>query len=246
MATREEIVKRFSGLPGVGPKKAEHLYDGGYTTLEKLRSASKEELMEVEGVGPKLAEAIVKGLQELEAPEEEQKIEVVEREEKPSAPKAKERAKAKAEDVVEIVEEEAYRAKLKPDLPPEVREALRLRRVLDRHTPAFNRDQWFRYKKIDRDVWRKPSGISNKQLKQYRYRGRMPRAGYGGPALARGLHPSGFREVLVHNPAELSLLDPKTQAARIAGGVGARKRRELESLAAEKGVRVLNPRRQSR
>jgi large subunit ribosomal protein L32e len=57
----------------------------------------------------------------------------------------------------------------------------------------------------------------------------------------RGLHPSGFREVLVHNEKELRGLDPKTQAVRIGGTVGSKKRSALEGKAKELGLRVLNP-----
>ena len=48
--------------------------------------------------------------------------------------------------------------------------------------------------------------------------------GYKGPKIARFLHPSGYREVIVYNVADLSTIDPNTQAARIAHTVGKRKR----------------------
>lgn len=66
--------------------------------------------------------------------------------------------------------------------------------------------------------------------------------GYRGPRNARGLHPSGFQEVLVHNPAQLKGLDPKRQAVRIAGTVGGRKRKLIQDEAEELGVRILNRR----
>jgi len=67
------------------------------------------------------------------------------------------------------------------------------------------------------------------------------KVGYRGPAKARGLHPSGFREVLVHNVEELERLDPAREAARIAHTVGFKKRLEIMRRAEELGIYVLNP-----
>ena len=38
-------------LPGVGPKIADLLYKAGYTTAERVRSASDIELMRIKGIG---------------------------------------------------------------------------------------------------------------------------------------------------------------------------------------------------
>jgi hypothetical protein len=65
--------------------------------------------------------------------------------------------------------------------------------------------------------------------------------GYGGPRVARGLHPSGYEEVIVHNPDEAVNVDPEKQAIRIAHTVGTRKRIRITSIAKERGIRVLNP-----
>ena len=62
-------------------------------------------------------------------------------------------------------------------------------------------------------------------------------------AAARFLHPSGFREVMVHNVAELEAIDPETEAARVGSSVGGRKREHIYSRADELGIRVLNRRR---
>ena len=68
----------------------------------------------------------------------------------------------------------------------------------------------------------------------------MVSAGYKGPKIARGLHPSGYREVLVHNTKEIIEIDPKTQAARIAHTVGRKKRAQIIAEARAKKVVVLN------
>jgi outer membrane biosynthesis protein TonB len=64
--------------------------------------------------------------------------------------------------------------------------------------------------------------------------------GYKGPKVARGLHPSGYREVLVHNVKEISGVDPKTQAARIAHTVGKKKRAQILAAARKNKVVILN------
>jgi len=68
----------------------------------------------------------------------------------------------------------------------------------------------------------------------------MVSTGYKGPKIARGLHPSGYREVLVHNTKEIIDIDPKTQAARIAHTVGRKKRAQIIAEARAKKVVVLN------
>jgi large subunit ribosomal protein L32e len=59
--------------------------------------------------------------------------------------------------------------------------------------------------------------------------------------VVRGLHPSGFQEVIVHNANDLSQIDPKVQAARIGGTVGAKKRELIEREAEKLKIRILNP-----
>jgi large subunit ribosomal protein L32e len=54
------------------------------------------------------------------------------------------------------------------------------------------------------------------------------------------MHPSGFREILVHNVKELENADEKT-AVKIAHTVGKRKRQNILKKAEEKKVKVLNP-----
>ncbi|MCK4444288.1 MAG: 50S ribosomal protein L32e, partial [Thermoplasmata archaeon] len=61
-----------------------------------------------------------------------------------------------------------------------------------------------------------------------------------GPKAVRGLHPSGFQEVMVHRMEDLEGMDPKKEAARIGHSVGSRKREQIEKTADEKGIRVLN------
>jgi len=140
-------------------------------------------------------------------------------------------------------EPEFHIARQKPKLDDETRAALELRAAQKKKTPSFRRTEWFRYKRLSRSGWRKPHGMDNKQRRNYKYRGSLVRIGHGKVAAARGLHPSGFREIMVHNTNDLESIDPETEAARIGGAVGGRKREAIHSRADELGIRVLNRRR---
>ena len=129
--------------------------------------------------------------------------------------------------------------KQKPELSEEIKEALKLRDMKNRKRPEFHRQEWFRVKRLG-DTWRKPRGLHSKMRTNRRYRPAKVRAGHRGPAKARGLHPSGFEEVMVYNPNDLDDVNPKTQAVRIGHSVGFRKRRAIVEKADKLGVRVLN------
>ncbi|MAH17045.1 MAG: 50S ribosomal protein L32e [Euryarchaeota archaeon] len=134
-----------------------------------------------------------------------------------------------------------HKPKAKPKLDGEARKALAKRNAASRKRPAFRRQNWFRYKRLG-IAWRKPRGMHSKMRTRRKYRPPVVSAGYRGPAAARGLHPSGFVEVLVHRPEELEALDGKLEAARIAATVGDRKREAIEARAGELEIRVLNSR----
>lgn len=140
-------------------------------------------------------------------------------------------------------EDEGHVAKQKPVLSEDMKVALALRSEQKKKTPAFKRTEWFRYKRLSRSGWRAPHGMDSKQRRNYKYRSSLVRVGHGKVAAARGLHPSGFREVMVHNTLDLEAIDPETQAARVGKTVGGRKREQIYSRADELGIRVLNRRR---
>ncbi|QLH75731.1 MAG: 50S ribosomal protein L32e [Methanomassiliicoccales archaeon] len=147
--------------------------------------------------------------------------------------------KASEKKEAEVVEEGEYVAKKKPELSKEKKALLELRKEIDDRRPPFLRQEWFRYQKLE-GKWRKPRGIHSKQRRHYGYRPTIVSIGFRGPAEVRGLHPSGFEEVMVFNPSQLDALDPKVQAARIGGTVGSKKRKDIISKADEIGIRVLN------
>ena len=134
-------------------------------------------------------------------------------------------------------------AKQKPVLDDATKAALALRAEQKKATPSFRRTEWYRYKRLARSGWRAPHGMDNKQRKNLKYRSSLVRVGHGKVSAAHGLHPSGFREVMVQNSGDLEEIDPETEAARVGGTVGRRKCGHIYSRADELGIRVLNRRR---
>ncbi|KYK24012.1 50S ribosomal protein L32 [Thermoplasmatales archaeon SM1-50] len=130
---------------------------------------------------------------------------------------------------------------MKPKLSDKEKNQLVIRRQIKKRTPYFLRDEGFRYKRIPKN-WRRPSGITSKLRINLKYRPSKVRVGFRSPRLVRGLHSSGFEEVMVHNVKELERVDPKKQAVRISGTVGTKKRLEILKRADELDIRVLNMR----
>lgn len=120
------------------------------------------------------------------------------------------------------------------------RKAIDLRKNVKKRNPRFRRHESWRYKRL-KDSWRKPRGLDNKMKLERKGWPKSVKIGYGGPRIAKGLHPSGYEEVLVHNPDEVASVDPETQAIRIAHTIGIRKRIMITSMAREKKIHVLNP-----
>jgi len=122
---------------------------------------------------------------------------------------------------------------------PPTQKTLALRKRAKGKKPGFVRQESWRYVRLKQN-WRHPRGIDNKVRKRIKGWPPMPGSGYRGPKAARGLHPSGYREVLVHNSAECKEVDPKTQAIRIAHSVGKRKRARIIADARKRKLIILN------
>ena len=216
-------VKEFKDLPGFKDANVAELESIGITSVEQLKDAvndeekSKQIIKTLSGVGPKTVENWKDAFDSKEAAKAA----------KTDAPKA------------EVVEAGAYTVEPKPELSEEQIDALAKRAVISGNRPAFKRQEWFRYQKLG-EAWRRPKGIHSKMRRGMKRRPPMVEIGYRGPALVRDLHPSGFEEVLVYNVEGLENIDPKTQAARIGGTVGVKKRITIENRAKELGIRVLN------
>ena len=115
---------------------------------------------------------------------------------------------------------------------------------LKRKKPAFLRQEWFRMGNQRKKwlKWRNVRGNQSKLRQHIKGKGFQPHPGYGLPAELRYFHPSGLKEIIVNNIAELKSADPKTCAVRIAGSVGNKKRIELQAEAEKMKIKLLNPR----
>lgn len=215
-------VKNLTDLTGLSETNVEELKGIGIETAADLKDALDDDekrkavVKACSGVGPKTV-AAWKDQLEGSAPAKEE---------------------APAAEVVEDVKG-AYVVKLKPELDDSTADGLAKRAMISGRRPAFKRQEWFRYQKLGEN-WRRPKGIHSKMRRGMKRRPPMVEIGYRGPAEVRGLHPSGFEEVLVHNVDALDAIDPKKQAVRIGGTVGTKKRMAIEDRADELGIRVLN------
>ncbi len=113
-------------------------------------------------------------------------------------------------------------------------------RLMKLKRPRFVRQESWRYVRL-KPNWRKPRGKDSKMRLQVKGWPPLVKVGYRTPRLYRGLHPSGYKEVLVHRPADLQGLNPEFHAVRIAGSVGLRKRLIIVEEAKKLGLKVLNP-----
>ena len=129
---------------------------------------------------------------------------------------------------------------MNPNLSDEEKKMLKMRNEMNRKRPKFRRQEWFRYKRLG-DSWRRPKGKHSKMREKKKYRIPVVDSGFRNPKKVRGLHHSGYREVLVYNVNELEKLNPKKEAARIASRVGVKKRMKIEKRAEELKIRILNP-----
>jgi len=192
----------------------------------------KEEIisqfMKLEGIGKKKAEALYEaGYRSLE---DLQKATVEELSSVEGIGKAlAEKIKEQLSKVTEKLEER----------DEEFERLLRVREMLKRKRPEFRRYQAHKKKALD-DSWRRPRGIHNKLRRRFSGKGNVVQAGYGSPKMVRGIHPSGYEEVLVRTLSDIENVDPSRQIVRIASTVGTKKRLKIEKYAESLGIRVIN------
>lgn len=92
-----------------------------------------------------------------------------------------------------------------------------------------------------RERWRKQRGIDNHKREGKSNRGATPGIGYKNSDAVRFSRPDGSFEFLVHNKSDLiSVLGMPGYSARFFHGISSRKRAELQRIADEKKIRILN------
>ena len=207
-------------------------------TVAELKDLLRDAGLPVSG---KKADLIARLQEAADVPEEPEEVEEMVEEEMDI-----EEDEFESDDFFEDEWDDFHTARQKPVLDDATKEALATRAAQKKKTPTFRRQEWFRYKRLSRTGWKKPRGDDSSQRKNRKYRSALVRVGHGKIAAARGLHPSGFEEVLVNKSGDLEGLDPETQAVRIAKTVGNRKRSAIHDRADDLGLGVLNRRRISR
>jgi len=141
--------------------------------------------------------------------------------------------------VTKLVKKDEKKPFESPSVSEEVKQLLKLRDEMRKNKPKFLRQESWRYIRVG-NSWRKPKGTDSRMRLRKRGWPNLVKIGYGGPAKARGLHPSGFNDILVFTKEELERLNPETDAVRLSSGLGARKRREIVDRANELGLKILN------
>ncbi|MBS3748791.1 MAG: 50S ribosomal protein L32e [Candidatus Thermoplasmatota archaeon] len=259
MAEKDDMLKTLTSLKGIGKVKAEAIIKAGFDTIEKIQSASIEELSKVDGISDSVADSIKDQLPESEKkakkpvkkpekPTKKEKEVVEEKKQKETASQKKSELKKETKPVKKPQKKqkkkttdspEDYEVKKKASLPKDVYHYLAVRKQKKKVTPHFLRQEWFRYKRLPKN-WHCPDGITSKMRMNKKYRPARVRVGFRGPKKVRGLHPSGFEEVLVYNVSDLEKIDADKQAARIGGTVGTKKRVAIVEKAKELDIRLLN------
>lgn len=182
--------------------------------VEKKDEAKKEEPKKV-------------GEEKKELPKEEEKVGEEKKEAVKEEKKKEEKPKKEKKPSYTIVRSE------------EAKKLAKERSRLRKKKGKFKRQNFGKKKRVP-DKWRRPDGIDSGHQKCEKSKPAIPRAGYITPKKVRGIHPSGYASMRIWNTVGLDSIDSKSQAIIIASSVGKRKRNEIQNLAKEKGIQILN------
>lgn len=119
-----------------------------------------------------------------------------------------------------------------------MKELLELKKKIAKKRPRFIRSDAFKRKCIPMQ-WRAPKGMQSKIRLKRRGKVSHPGPGVASPRKVRGLTMDGLRPVEIATLKELSMLNPKTDAA-VLKKVGMRQRVEILKQALLKKITVLN------
>ncbi len=117
---------------------------------------------------------------------------------------------------------------------------MKIRKMKKRKNPAFRRVECWRFKRIQNPHWRRPIGIDSQTRKKEISGVIMPTVGYRVPKKIRGIHPSGYEEIVVFTKEDINKINPKKQAIKISRKLGAKKRINLIDYAQSKHIKILN------
>ena len=248
----EEIINEFTSIKGIGESRAKALYEAGYTSVKDLNDATAEELSKVKSITDQLAERIKNEVsliyEDIEAGEAVEetaqavvgtaKVEVEAEEE--FEDEAGEEFKEEAVEGNKEIEEIEAVPTTELEMDTEFQRLLKVRKKQKSKKPNFVQTDQHKKKRL-KNYWRRPKGLHNKKRRYILGKGKMARVGFGSPVAVKGLHPSGFQDVLMSRVQDLDELDPGTQAVRIARTVGQRKRMEIVNKARSLGLKILNP-----
>jgi len=121
----------------------------------------------------------------------------------------------------------------------EQKRLIELRKKINKKRPSFRRVESWRYVRV-KDSWRKARGIDSRTRIKSKSGVKSPSVGYRGPKKVRGLHPSGYEEVRVHNINEMKDLNNKKHAIKVSTNLGVKKRISVIDYAQSRGFKVLN------
>ena len=121
----------------------------------------------------------------------------------------------------------------------EQKRLIELRKKIKKKRPSFRRVESWRYVRV-KDPWRKARGIDSRTRIKSKSGVKSPSVGYRGPKKVRGLHPSGYEEVRVHNIDDMKGLNNKKHAIKLSTKLGVKKRISVVDYAQSRGFKVLN------
>jgi len=209
-------IKGLPKIKGLGEAKSAALCKAGFASVESIQKATLDDLMAVKGINASLAKNIKKA-----AGESKPKV-------KKGTVKKKKKTKKK------VVKKPV---KVLSDVKEHL---LEVRKRQKSKKPAFRRHDSHKKKRVG-ESWRRPRGLHNKLRSGIAAKGALVRIGYSSPSEVRGLHPSGYEEVLIHRPSDVEKVDATRQAVRVSSRVGIKKRLDIEERAEELGIKILNP-----
>lgn len=241
--SRADPAKLAAKVAGLSEKKAAELIEAAKKLLPPETEKPKKEEKPKKKAPAKKEEAPKERPKKKAAPPKEEKPKKKAPPKKEAVPpvkapkkKKKPKKKAPAKKPKKVTKKEEPLSK---DTLVEPR-LLRIANKMRKRQPKFRHEQAHRWIRV-KDSWRKPRGIDSATREKRKGRIAMVSTGYRKPRKARGIHPSGYIEVLVHRTEDLEGLNPDLHAVRIAATVGQRKRQAIISQADILLLRVLNP-----